>query len=168
MKQPNWKSVVELFGIGAIVASLVFVGLELRQSQNIAVAQLFQENTNVRLAVDDLLIQNADLIAKSNRKDELTPDEDIALRAVLDSVYSQSFFGTASWRTISDNDAFSRGPAVVFFRLLKENPGLRRAWSTYRLGIERDWELFGMNVSIVKAYNDNIEQQLSKSERKSD
>ena len=42
----NQKNIVELVGIAAIVASLVFVGLELRQSQEIAIAAQYQERSN--------------------------------------------------------------------------------------------------------------------------
>ncbi len=43
MKSTNWKDIAELVGISAIVASLVFVGLELRQSHEIAIAAEYQE-----------------------------------------------------------------------------------------------------------------------------
>jgi hypothetical protein len=43
MKSTNWKDIVEVVGIAAIVASLVFVGLELRQSDQIAIAAEYQE-----------------------------------------------------------------------------------------------------------------------------
>jgi len=43
MNSTNWKDIAELVGITAIVASLVFVGLELRQSHQIAIAAEYQE-----------------------------------------------------------------------------------------------------------------------------
>ena len=43
MNSTNWKDIAELAGIAAIVASLVFVGLELRQSHQIAIAAEYQE-----------------------------------------------------------------------------------------------------------------------------
>ena len=39
MKSGDWKSTAELIGISAIVASLIFVGLQMRQSQEIALSQ---------------------------------------------------------------------------------------------------------------------------------
>jgi predicted permease len=41
MKPLNWKDAIELFGIAAIVASLIFVGLQLQQEQQIAVTETF-------------------------------------------------------------------------------------------------------------------------------
>ncbi len=42
MKRTNWKDIAELIGIAAIVASLVFVGLELRQTQSALIASTYQ------------------------------------------------------------------------------------------------------------------------------
>ena len=42
MKFSEWKDIAELVGLAALVASLVFVGLQLKQSQDIAAATQFQ------------------------------------------------------------------------------------------------------------------------------
>ncbi len=40
MKEANWKDLAELVGIAAIVASLIFVGFQLKQERAIARAEL--------------------------------------------------------------------------------------------------------------------------------
>lgn len=42
MKFSEWKDIAELAGLAAIIASLVFVGLQLKQSQEIAIATQYQ------------------------------------------------------------------------------------------------------------------------------
>ena len=42
MKITDWKSIGELIGIAAVVASLIFVGLELRQTQSALMASTYQ------------------------------------------------------------------------------------------------------------------------------
>ena len=49
MSSRNWKDIAELIGIGAIVASLIFVGLQLQQSQEIAVGTQYQERANAAI-----------------------------------------------------------------------------------------------------------------------
>ena len=49
MKTNNWKDIAELVGIAAIVASLVFVGLQMRQSQGIAIANQYQNRADTAL-----------------------------------------------------------------------------------------------------------------------
>ena len=50
MKNTDWKDIAELVGIAAIVASLVFVGLELRQSQAIALSEAYQQRTAIEIS----------------------------------------------------------------------------------------------------------------------
>ncbi|MDH3991114.1 MAG: hypothetical protein OEV34_18415 [Gammaproteobacteria bacterium] len=42
MKQTNWRDIAELIGIGAIVASLVFVAIQIRQSNQIGRLEAMQ------------------------------------------------------------------------------------------------------------------------------
>ena len=49
MPSRNWRDIAELIGIGAIVASLIFVGLQLQQSQEIAVGAQYQERAHAAL-----------------------------------------------------------------------------------------------------------------------
>ncbi len=58
MQGANWKDVAELIGITAIVASLIFVGLQMKQSQEIAIAAQYHQRA--ALTVDSL---NAELEA---------------------------------------------------------------------------------------------------------
>ncbi len=49
MKAVKLKDSVEMVGIAAIVASLIFVGMELRQSQEIAIASQYQSRIEMNL-----------------------------------------------------------------------------------------------------------------------
>jgi len=51
MKMTDWKDTAELIGIAAIVASLIFVGLQMKQSQEIAAAAQYQERASFALEV---------------------------------------------------------------------------------------------------------------------
>jgi hypothetical protein len=46
MKQFNWRDLTEMVGILSIVGSLIFVGLQLNQSQEIAIAGQYQERAS--------------------------------------------------------------------------------------------------------------------------
>ena len=46
MKTGSWKDIAELVGIAAIVASLIFVGLELKQNRDLAIATMKDSTTN--------------------------------------------------------------------------------------------------------------------------
>ena len=63
MKNYDWKSIAELVGIVAIVASLVFVGLQLKQSQEIAIADQYQNRADAALEFYTAMTQNDETIA---------------------------------------------------------------------------------------------------------
>ena len=39
MKKPNWKDTTEMLGLLAIIASLIYLGYEMRQTKNIAIGE---------------------------------------------------------------------------------------------------------------------------------
>ncbi len=49
MPSRKWRDIAELIGIGAIVASLILVGLQLQQSQEIAVGAQYQERAHAQI-----------------------------------------------------------------------------------------------------------------------
>ena len=51
MKFAEWKEIAELIGLVAIIASLVFVGLQLKQSQEIALANQYQARAEATQAL---------------------------------------------------------------------------------------------------------------------
>ena len=51
MQFSKWKEIAELVGLGAIVASLVFLSLQLRQSQEIALATQYQARAEAAQAL---------------------------------------------------------------------------------------------------------------------
>ncbi len=51
MRSTHWKDIAEVSGMAAIVASLAFVGLELRQSRQIAIADIYQQQSALAVQI---------------------------------------------------------------------------------------------------------------------
>ena len=49
MIKSDWKAIAELIGIAAIVASLIFVGLQMKQSHEIAIADQYQSRADAAI-----------------------------------------------------------------------------------------------------------------------
>jgi len=75
MKNSDWKDTAELIGIAAIVASLVFVGFQLRQDRHIAQAQVFSDYGESHIAWVDLVTTNADVWVRGLNSNELSDTE---------------------------------------------------------------------------------------------
>jgi hypothetical protein len=130
MNKSGWKDTVELLGIAAIVASLIFVGLELRQAQRIACAE--QEGAQIPdfMAVNALISSNSELISKLNQGRALTETEMIVANSLDESLWQTWFFAhrRAFYLEHPGVDAPAWGLAVTHY----ENPGLRALWESRR------------------------------------
>jgi hypothetical protein len=58
MKRFNWRDVTEIVGFVSIVGGLIFVGLQLRQSQEIAIASQYQERASTAVEYYSSQMQN--------------------------------------------------------------------------------------------------------------
>jgi hypothetical protein len=84
MKKSDWKETAELIGIAAIVASLIFVGLEMRQTQVIARATLYQMRSDSAQAIREALIFPESLqSAISKGSSDLTTAERVSLNSMI-------------------------------------------------------------------------------------
>ena len=61
MKRTNWRDTAELVDIAAMVASLVFVGLQLRQDERTAQLEQFGRAEEQLRGISELIAEHADL-----------------------------------------------------------------------------------------------------------
>ena len=127
MATTNWKDIAELVGIAAIVASLMFVGLEMRQSHQLAMAE--QQGAQIPQAhlVHQLLIQNSAIVMKLNDGRPLTDEEQFIANQMMTTMRSNYFFRYRRWDLL-DHPAVG-APARALASILNENPGLRSLWT---------------------------------------
>ncbi len=90
----DWKSIAELLGIAAIVASLMFVGLQMRQSQEIALSQTHSERSGMIVGQIMSVAENPYFLSALAKRaagnpDEVTPIEHQALLMIANgAMYS--------------------------------------------------------------------------------
>lgn len=133
MKLNDWKSIAELVGIFAVVASLVFVALQLKQSQAIALAEMYGAVATVATEETGMVIDNADIWRRGNANEHLTPTEAIIYAQLIRSINDRFWFRGQQLRELgrvkqADNDL------AEFAAFLFENPGARQAWRS-----REDW-----------------------------
>ena len=88
MKNHRWKETVELLGIVAIVASLVFVGLQMRQDHQIAYAEAFTNILSNKTEMVDLVNSNREIWQKGNAGAELSPQDNDNYRDLVEPTTS--------------------------------------------------------------------------------
>ena len=101
MKKSDWKDLAELIGLASIVASLLFVGLQMKQSQRIAIAG--QYHNRAALAIENFgnMMSNelAPTIGLGNVLKEIMPDATPEARTF-------AYLSMYSFHTLGDNHLF--------------------------------------------------------------
>ncbi len=75
MQSANWKTAAELIGIAAIVGSLIFVGLQIAQTQKIAFAETDLSLLSSKIEITNGINDYADIWVRGSSGDDLDPAE---------------------------------------------------------------------------------------------
>ena len=121
MADRNWKDIAEFVGIAAIVASLVFVGLQMRQSHEIALSEAHQQRAAMTSDAFIALSENEQALAAllvavpsdiSDIPDGIEPAEYIAFQYWMMGImmtienahfqYQAGFLSEESWMRSRD------------------------------------------------------------------
>ena len=153
MKNTDWKATAELIGIAAIVASLVFVGMQMEQSQQLAFAESAMSMRSNALEQGALQAEHVEVWVRGNSDDELTDTEREIYRILFSQRQNQAFFDWIALDYI-DTQFEGVGPQGMA-RFLHKNPGARAEWNrrraeTDRLGITPDG-IFPEFAALVEA-----------------
>lgn len=97
MKPANWKDIAELIGIAAIVASLIFVGLQMKQSQDIAIASQYHARAALSVQNFNAEMESGDLKFWGSR-DQWAVDNDLSIED-----RGRAALRAATYLTIVDN-----------------------------------------------------------------
>ena len=120
----NWKDTAELVGIAAIVASLVFVGQQLRQDRNVAQADAWLQLVETQVSLAQLIGEHADVWSRGLNGEELSDTDQLKFNQIAFAVEQQhaSRFARSNLgiRRRSANDA-----AVDYAEEVYMYPGLR-------------------------------------------
>ena len=127
MKNTDWKTVAELIGIAAIVASLIFVGLQLRQDQEIAVSQIYADLDDTRIEWARLVNENNDVWIRGLRGDDLDEREFLQFESVASAWYHMGNGRYIRSRRISLTSPENVAERTAYF--LYGNDGLRNWWN---------------------------------------
>ena len=118
---------VQIFGIFALVASLIFVGLQLRQSQEIAEFEGFTAGANRNMTFQSLVVDHADIWLKGCLGEELQPEEQVKFAGMHRAYITNSF---AQWQRLQQGEFSSQAAHVSVTRMainFHRFPGLKAA-----------------------------------------
>ena len=152
-----------MLGIAAIVASLIFVGLQLRQEQNIALATLGQAEISSRTELNLGMSEFAEVWDKSNRGEPLSTSELLIMESLVDSWFRRAVIGGSTRRSLVGGT--SRAAERIFAVMLFRNPGARQIWEVQRENERLHLRQLGQETSFIGEWVDEIQADLTKLDR---
>lgn len=130
MREFTWKTLIEGLGIISIVGSLVFVGLEVRQSGRAANdASLSSDNANI-IATEELVLTHPDVWYRGCVGDPLEPVEEVIFSHIHHAYVFQYFL-----RWVKEYKGMEVSSAPLSIDNVAMNihryPGFRREWDAH-------------------------------------
>lgn len=160
----SWLQVLGMFGV---IASLVFVGMQIRQTDVIASAEI-QESAAVRnLATMELMADNIDVWQRGCVGAELTPAEQALMAKIYWAYVVNTFNGWRRLQRTDYRDASGQAQIDAFAANIHRYPGFRNlhesrlAWdellggSTRGATVERFYKLISNKVEDLSRLEPN-------------
>lgn len=127
MKSMNWRTVAELIGVMAIVISLVFVGLQLRQDRDLAQVSSFGSMTESANALSDLVHNDSEVWVRGLKGEELTDAETAIFMSLVRAVEARYMNWIVRWQSTGEERFNPNIHARNFAFYAYMYPGLRKA-----------------------------------------
>ena len=131
MKSLNWKDGIEFVGVVAIVASLIFVGLEMRQSRDIALAERAVNMLMAEIEIRRPIYEFPDIWARGNAGEELNRSEAVIYTNLIRDINAYGFQRRLSAHIV-DTKSSVKAASWDMAGFLYENPGARKEWNSLR------------------------------------
>lgn len=91
MQKETWRAIAEAVGIFSIVASLVFVGFQIRQEDDIARLELIDRSTEQQRDLRIWIAESADLWIRGCAGEELNEADQATFQSIVDIYINQTY-----------------------------------------------------------------------------
>ena len=163
MQRVTWKAVADLIGMGAIVASLIFVGLQMRQTHKIATADSYTALIAAQTEFWGLVAANAEVWAKGNDGHELDRGEAAAYESLVIAWNDSYYYAIQQDRTLhGEADVAVEINLADFAGFLFEHPRAREIWDARELRLAKYRDLLAPRGTRYSQYAEAIRANLAR------
>jgi len=154
----HWKDLFDVIGFVAIVASLIFVGMELRQSRAIAIGDGNLSNAEVQIETNNAINAYAAIWISGNKGETLSDQDSVIFRNLVKNKAIHAFMEYARLNQLDFNEA-AESINAQFSIFLFENPGARQIWLQQEEFLE---ERFQLSDTAGPAWKRSIQANLAR------
>ena len=134
LKFADWKNIVELVGIAAIVGSLIFVGLQLQQADKIARSEADNSVADRYIEIRNTIIENAEVWEKGNSGSELSASDRVIYSNLIKNLNTQYIWSWRTSRHLGGDEEFHIAELAGF---LFDNPPALEVWESLQSDLDR-------------------------------
>ena len=159
MNNLNFREFAELIGVASIVASLIFVGLELRQTQQ--VAQLDAEATRAAWYFDnrDSINAHPEIWLKGNSGDQLSETEQVIYSNLIRNLHTNNNFTWRRDQALGVTGADFAAEDLAWF--LHKYPAARMEWESQMQEFAERRKALGRD-SLQSGFHDVVKASIEK------
>ena len=150
----DWRIIAESIGVTSIVLSLVFVGLQLMQSQVIAQNEIDSKFLENRIAAIGQINDHVNIWVRGLAGEKLSDDDAVVFENLILNFNDITFFTSLNHYNLG-NDADARVNTDDFAIFLHRNPGARRAWEARESRLAEGREILRSNL-VEEAGSDDL------------
>jgi hypothetical protein len=152
---------MQVIGIFAVVLSLIFVGIQLRQDHATALSGTSQSGASNYVELQIAIAEHAESLSKSNRGDDLTESEFTALSALVRGMHRQAVTDVLERRRLGGGGDI---PQAIFASWLHRNPGAKEIWLSQGAESVEDVGRVAGDEGVLRLFFEEVEQALDKLE----
>jgi len=127
MTYERLKDTAELVGIAAIIGSLIFVGLQMRQAQEIAYSELDLSLVAIGVETAAQISENADVWVRGNAGEDLDPADHAIFSNLVTNLNNRWFIEYRHATQLGRPD-IAETIKHDWSAFLYQNPGARNVW----------------------------------------
>jgi len=166
----NWKDIAELVGIAAIIASLIFVGAQIKQDAQSSTSDYVSNYSDRAGLLSELITTNSESWSKACAGDILTESERAIASQIYIRYYMHSYLTWLLYR-VGLNQVEDDSPAEWFAESIWRNRGFRRMFEEHLAKSNESDLIQGFFDPRFRQFNSTVESlvtQKSKTDPKPD
>ena len=155
----DWRKTAELIGVLVLVISLIFVGLQMKQTNDVAFMELDTAMVGTAVDIAELIATNPVVWVKGNAGEELTESEH--------AVYIETLSAMNTRLVVMESHASQLGRDDIshlirrdWAAFLHQNPGARRAWLSREDNLIQYRRLTAPDAGDFSGWRDSIQSEL--------
>lgn len=163
MEFKKFNEIAELVGIVAIVASLVFVGLQMQQSHKLALSDNYLQMVANVIAANEAIANHPDIFVQGNAAEELSPAEVAIFEGQVGNLASMTWH-LVEWDREMGKEVWAETDVVEFALYLQRNPGAYEVWLRREEDLDRYRALVNPKDKSAQVWMDLVHRAMAKVE----